>query len=42
MIKDNLLEEINRLWEPIRPYLARQIEELYGRRDGCILEIGPF
>jgi len=42
MIKDTLLEEINLLWQPIRPYLARQVEELYGRRDGHILEIGPF
>ncbi len=39
---DTLIEELNLLWEPIRPFLARQIEELYGRQDGCILEIGPF
>jgi hypothetical protein len=39
---DILIEELNLLWEPIRPYLARQIEELYRRRDGHILEIGPF
>jgi hypothetical protein len=39
---DTLIEELNLLWEPIRPYLARQIEELYGRQDGHILEIGPF
>jgi len=42
METDTLIEELNLLWEPIRPYLARQIEELYGRRDGHILEIGPF
>jgi hypothetical protein len=36
------IEELNLLWEPIRPFLARQVEELYGRQDGCILEIGPF
>jgi SAM-dependent methyltransferase len=42
METDTLIEELNLLWEPIRPYLARQIEELYGRRDGRILEIGPF
>jgi len=42
MQKDTRLEEINRLWEPIRPYLARQVEAIYGRRDGRILEIGPF
>jgi len=42
MEKDTLIEELNLLWGPIRPYLARQIEELYGRRDGHILEIGPF
>ena len=37
-----LIEELNLLWEPIRPYLVRQIEELYRRRDGHILEVGPF
>jgi predicted O-methyltransferase YrrM len=42
MEKDTLIEELNLLWEPVQPYLARQIEELYGRRDGQILEIGPF
>jgi len=42
METDALIEELNLLWEPIRPYLARQIEELYGRRDGHLLEMGPF
>ena len=42
METDTLIEELNLLWEPIRPFLARQIEELYGRQDGNILEIGPF
>jgi hypothetical protein len=39
---DAFIEELNLLWEPVRPFLARQIEELYGRRDGNILEMGPF
>jgi hypothetical protein len=39
---DTLIQELNALWEPIRPYLTRQIGELYGRRDGHILEMGPF
>jgi hypothetical protein len=42
MEMNTLVKELNLLWEPIRPYLTRQIEELYGRRDGHILEIGPF
>jgi hypothetical protein len=42
METDTLIEELNLLWEPIRPDLARQIEELYRRRDGHILEMGPF
>jgi len=42
MNTDTLIEELKLLWEPIRPYLARQIEELYGRQDGHILEMGPF
>lgn len=39
---DDLIRELNRLWEPVQPFLVRQIEELYGRQDGHILEIGPF
>jgi hypothetical protein len=42
METDNLIEELNLLWEPIRPYLARQVQELCRRRDGHILEMGPF
>jgi hypothetical protein len=38
----NLIEELNLLWELIRPYLARQVEGFYRRRDGHILEMGPF
>jgi SAM-dependent methyltransferase len=36
------IAELNSLWRPIRPYLARQVGELYGRRDGSVIEIGPF
>ena len=42
MKMDTLIEELNLLWEPVRPYLAKQAEELYRRQDGIILEIGPF
>jgi len=42
MIRDTLLEEVNRLWEAVRPYLVKQVEELYSGHDGHILEIGPF
>lgn len=38
----DLIKEIDRLWDPVYPYLAKQIHELYGRKDGNILEIGPF
>lgn len=37
-----LIKEINKLWGPVYPYLARHIEELYGRREGTAIEIGPF
>ncbi len=37
-----LIQEIDQLWEPVYPYLANHIQEVYGRRDGVILEIGPF
>jgi hypothetical protein len=38
----NLIQEIDHLWNPVYPYLAQQIYELYGRQDGNILEMGPF
>ncbi len=38
----NPIAELNCLWEPVRPYLAQQVSELYGRRDGRVLEVGPF
>jgi hypothetical protein len=37
-----LIKEINQLWGPVYPYLARHIKEVYGRLDGKVLEIGPF
>jgi hypothetical protein len=38
----SMIREINKLWEPVYPYLAKHIQEIYGRKDGVILEIGPF
>lgn len=38
----NLIQEIVLLWRPVYPHLAKHIVELYGRKDGDILEIGPF
>ncbi len=37
-----LIQQINRLWRPVYPHLARHIEEVYGRKNGRSLEIGPF
>jgi len=42
MEKKQVIIELNRLWRPIRPYLAQHVAELYGRHDGKVLEIGPF
>jgi SAM-dependent methyltransferase len=38
----DLIKEIYRLWEPVYPYLAYHIHEAFGRKEGRILEIGPF
>lgn len=38
----NPIQEIFYLWEPIYTYLSQQILELYNRKNGSILEIGPF
>lgn len=37
-----MIQEINRLWEPVYPHLTRHIQEEFGRKDGVVLEIGPF
>jgi len=37
-----MIQEINQLWEPVYPYLANHIQEVYGRKGGVILEVGPF
>lgn len=42
MAHTDLIKELDRLWEPVYPYLAQEIQEYYGRHDGTILEIGPF
>ena len=42
MMEKDLIVELNRLWEPVRPYLAQQVSELYGRHGGRVLEAGPF
>jgi len=41
-VRLELIKEIDQLWEPVYPYLARHITELYERREGVVLEIGPF
>ena len=41
-VRLDLIQEIDQLWDPIHPYLAKHVHELYGRRDGDVLEIGPF
>ena len=38
----NPIQEIHYLWEPVYPYLGQQIYELYNRKNGTIMEIGPF
>jgi hypothetical protein len=38
----NMIQEIDLLWEPVYPYLADHIREIYSKKDGVILEIGPF
>jgi hypothetical protein len=37
-----LIQEIDKLWEPVYPFLANHIKETYGRKGGVILEVGPF
>ena len=36
------IKELYFLWDPVYPFLSRQFGEIYGRRDGTVVEIGPF
>ncbi len=36
------IKRINQLFAEFYPYLARQIANAYGRKDGLALEIGPY
>jgi len=38
----DLIKEIDLLWEPVYPYLSQTVIEYYGRREGTLIEIGPF
>jgi hypothetical protein len=38
----SLIREINTLWEPVYPHLARHIGDVCGRTTGAVLEVGPF
>ena len=38
----DLIQQIDRLWEEVYPYLAAHIYEVYGRSTGTVVEIGPF
>ncbi|MFC1968782.1 methyltransferase domain-containing protein [Chloroflexota bacterium] len=37
-----LIREVNQLFEPFYPHVARQIAEAYCRQEGSALEIGPY
>jgi probable selenium-dependent hydroxylase accessory protein YqeC len=37
-----LIEKINRLWEHIYPPLSRFVLDLFGSKEGDVLELGPF
>lgn len=37
-----ILKDVNELWSKIYPYLAVQVVKYYGRRNGEVLELGPF
>ncbi len=36
------IKELYFLWDPVHPFLSRYFGEIYGRRDGAVVEMGPF
>ncbi len=38
----DIVVEINRLWEPVYPYMAGHLLDVSGVRAGIVLDLGPF
>ncbi|MCX7966455.1 MAG: class I SAM-dependent methyltransferase [Syntrophorhabdaceae bacterium] len=38
----SVFKELYTLWKPVFPFFVHYIKELYRRKDGVIIEIGPF
>jgi hypothetical protein len=36
------IKELYALWDPVYPFLAEHFGEIYGRKDGSVIEMGPF
>ena len=36
------IKELYALWDPVYPFLAEHFGEIYGRKDGRVIEMGPF
>jgi len=36
------IKELHVLWDPVYPFLAEHFGEIYGRKDGMVIEMGPF
>jgi hypothetical protein len=36
------IKELYFLWSPVYPFLAGHFTEIYGRKDGMVIEMGPF
>jgi len=36
------IKELYALWDPVYPFLAEHFAAIYGRKDGRIIEVGPF
>jgi hypothetical protein len=36
------IKELYVLWDPVYPFLAEHFGEIYGRKDGRVIEMGPF
>jgi probable selenium-dependent hydroxylase accessory protein YqeC len=42
LMNPHIIKQINRLWGPIYPSLARFVLDLFGSEEGDVLELGPF
>jgi hypothetical protein len=42
LVNADAIKELHFLWDSVYPFLAEHFAEIYGRKNGMVIEMGPF